>query len=206
MNRHVTSLVFPDVVLGDDADLGAYVIVGERPSAAAVGQQTVIGRGARIRSHTVIYHGNRIGDDFQTGHGVLIRECNRIGNGVSIGTHSIVEHHVEIGAGVRIHSNAFVPEYSVLEPGCWIGPCVVVTNARYPTSRRAKETLEGVRIERGARVGAGAVLLPGIRVGAQALVGAGAVVTHDVPAGAVVVGNPARVVNRVDDIDAYRDR
>jgi acetyltransferase-like isoleucine patch superfamily enzyme len=49
-------------------------------------------------------------------------------------------------------------------------------------------------LERGASIGAAAVLLPGVRVGVHAMVGAGAVVTRDVPPGAVVVGNPARIM------------
>ena len=76
-----------------------------------------IGEGSVIRSHTVIYAGNVIGRNFQTGNKVNIRESNRIGNNVSVGTLSVIEHHVEIGDGVRIHTQAFIPEYSVLEDG-----------------------------------------------------------------------------------------
>jgi acetyltransferase-like isoleucine patch superfamily enzyme len=43
-----------------------------------------------------------------------------------------------------------------------------------------------------------------VRIGARALVGAGAVVTKDVAAGAVVVGNPARTIKHVDEIEFYR--
>lgn len=145
-----------------------------------------------------------IGDDFQTGHSVLIRQENEIGNNVSIGSHTIVEHHVKIGNNVRLHSNVFVPEFSILEDGCWLGPNVVVTNARYPQSRRVKETLRGAHIKRGAKIGANATLLPGVVIGENALVGAGAVVTHDVPDGAVVMGNPARVIKTIDAIEEYR--
>ena len=109
-----------------------------------------------------------------------------------------------LGDGVRIHSNAFIPEYSVLEVGCWVGPGVILTNARYPRSHGVKEALQGPIIRQGAKIGAGAVLLPGVTIGAEALVGAGAVVVSDVPAGAVVVGNPARVVRLVSDIQAYQ--
>jgi len=158
-----------------------------------------------IRSHTVIYDGSIIGDDFHAGHGVLIREDNQIGSLVSIGSHSVIEHHVQIGDRVRIHSNAFIPELSVLEPECWIGPCVVVTNARYPNAPNTKNKLEGVYIERRARIGAGAVLLPGVRIGQGALIGAGAVVTHDVPPLAVVFGNPARLAKMINQIPDYRD-
>jgi len=45
----------------------------------------------------------------------------------------------------------------------------------------------------GAKIGAGAVILPGITIGEDAVVGAGAVVTKSVGSWETVVGNPARV-------------
>ena len=42
-------------------------------------------------------------------------------------------------------------------------------------------------------------MLPGVSIGANTVVGAGAVVTRDLPANVVAVGNPARVVRRLDD-------
>jgi len=75
--------------------------------------ETILGSQALLRSHTVIYAGNIIGDSFQTGNKVNIRELNRIGDNVSVGTLSVIEHHVEIGNNVRIHSQAFIPEFSV---------------------------------------------------------------------------------------------
>jgi acetyltransferase-like isoleucine patch superfamily enzyme len=199
-----TYLLHPNVRLGDGAWLGEFVIIGVPPRGSEPGElKTHIGSGATIRSHSVIYAGNRIGSGFQTGHNVLIRELNEIGDNVSIGSHSVIEHRVRIGHGVRIHSQAFVPEFSVLEDGCWIGPGVVLTNAPYPGSPGAKDTLAGPTIRRGARIGAGATLLPGVVIGEGALVGAGAVVTTDVPPGKVVAGNPARVIKDVADLGAY---
>ena len=49
-------------------------------------------------------------------------------------------------------------------------------------------------VERGASIGAGAVIRCGITIGEWAMVGCGAVVVNDVPAGATVVGNPARII------------
>lgn len=196
--------LYPNVHLPDDADIGAFVILGEPPRGKAAGElATHFGARPILRSHTVIYAGNHIGDDFQTGHGVLIREENEIGNNVSIGSHTIVEHHVKIADNVRLHSNVFVPEYSILEEGCWLGPNVVVTNARYPRSRTVHENLRGAHIKRGAKIGANATLLPGVVIGENALIGAGSVVTRDVPPNAVVAGNPARIINTLDAIDAY---
>jgi acetyltransferase-like isoleucine patch superfamily enzyme len=201
----MTTHIHPNVHLPDDAVLGPFVILGEPPRGKQPGDlETRLGARTIIRSHTVIYAGNLIGDDFQTGHGVLIREENQIGSNVSIGSHSIVEHHVKIGNNVRLHSGVFVPEFSILEDDCWLGPHVVITNAKYPRSADAKENLMGAHIKRGAKIGANATLLPGVTIGINALVGAGAVVTEDVPDGAVVAGNPARVINIIETIDAYK--
>jgi acetyltransferase-like isoleucine patch superfamily enzyme len=197
-------IIYPNTDVGEQASIGPFVILGSPPAGREAGEvELVIGSNATIRSHTVIYAGNLIGRGFQTGHGVMVRESNTIGDDVSIGSHSIVEHHVRIGDGVRIHSNAFIPEYSVLEDGAWIGPSAVLTNAKYPLSAGAKATLKGPRIMPGAKIGANATLLPGVVVGREALVGAGAVVVNDVPDRTVVAGNPARIIGKVTDLDAY---
>jgi acetyltransferase-like isoleucine patch superfamily enzyme len=197
--------LYPQVRLALGTQIEAYAIIGVPPYGRASGElETLIGPNALIRSHTVIYAGNIIGANFQTGHGVLVRELNEIGDDVSIGTHSIIEHHVHVGNRVRIHSNAFIPEYSVLEEGVWVGPGVVFTNALYPASPQAKANLQGPRLLAGAKIGANATLLPKIIVGHNALVGAGAVVVADVPDGKVVVGNPARIIKNVTDLEAYQ--
>jgi acetyltransferase-like isoleucine patch superfamily enzyme len=160
----------------------------------------VVGARARIRSHTVLYAGNTIGDGFATGHHVLVREHNTIGTDVSIGSLSVVEHHVTIGDRVRIHSHCFVPEFSVLEDDAWLGPRVTVTNAPFPRCPDVSKCITGVRIGRAARVGANVTILPGVHIGERALIGAGAVVTKDVAPGAVVVGTAARQTKTVDEL------
>ena len=198
----MTSKVYASVTLGEGQQLDEFILIGVPPRGRREGElPTTIGAHAVIRSHTVIYAGNVIGDGFQTGHGVLLREENLIGNNVSIGSHSVVEHHVTIGDGVRIHSQAFVPEFTVLEAGCWIGPSAVLTNALHPLCPKAKECLRGPVVKRGAKIGANVTLLPGVTIGENALVGAGAVVVSDVPDGAVVVGNPARVIGDIHMLD-----
>ena len=84
---------------------------------------------------------------------------------------------------------------------------MLFTNDLHPRSPRLSQAQERYTkkanwlvptvIERGAALGAGAVILAGVKVGEFATVGAGAVVTKPVAAHAVVVGNPAKQVGWV---------
>lgn len=196
-----TAIVHPNVTLGRNAVVEDYCIIGCPPRGARPGElPTVIGDNAVIRSFTVIYAGNRIGRNFQTGNKANIRESNEIGDDVSIGSLAVVEHHVRLEDRVRIHTQAFVPEYSWLKAGSWVGPNVVFTNAPYPLSRGVKNSLRGPVLEERAKVGANSTLLPGVRIGRNSLVGAGSVVTRDVPDDSVVAGNPAVYLKSINDL------
>ena len=196
-----TAIIYPGVKLGKDSIIEDFVIIGSPPRGYRAGEiETVIGDNAIIRSHTVIYAGNRIGNNFQTGNKANIRELNEIGDDVSIGTLSVIEHHIKIGHGVRIHSQVFIPEYCVLEEECWIGPNVVLTNAKYPKSPNAKAELVGVHIMKEAIIGANSTILPGIKIGNWAFIGAGSVVVNNVPSEAVFFGNPAKFIKSMREL------
>jgi acetyltransferase-like isoleucine patch superfamily enzyme len=192
-----TAIIHPGVVLGERVVIEDFCVIGIRPAGDQNIVETVIGDDAIIRAQTVIYAGNVIGRRFHTGNKANVRECNTIGDDVSVGTLSVVEHHVRIDDGARIHTQAFVPEFTVLEMGCWIGPHTVLTNARFPLSPGVKSALAGPVVEQRAMVGANATLLPGVRIGARSLIGAGSVVTHDIPPGVIAAGVPARVLREI---------
>ena len=151
----------------------------------------VIGKNALIRSGTTIYCDVEIGDDFQCGHNVLIRERTRIGSRVAVGTATIIEGDSGIGDDVRIQSLAFIPTHTVIGDGVFIGPHVVLTNDRYPPLGRPE--LRGPVLKDHSVIGANATVLPGIVVGKGACVAAGAVVTRDVPAHRLAIGVPAQI-------------
>lgn len=197
-----TAKIYPKVHIENGAKIGEYVIIGVPSRGKKPGDlETFIGKNAVIRSHSIIYAGNKIGDSFETGHYVLVREENKIGNGVHIGTSSVVEHHVLIGNDAHIHSRVFIPEYSVLEQGCWIGPGATLTNTPHPLCSKAKECLKaGLRIKKFAKIGANVTLLPHIVIGEYAVIGAGSVIVEDVPDKKVAVGNPGKVIKSVLDL------
>lgn len=195
-----TAIVHPNVVLGEDVVVEDFCIIG-LPFKGMKNMQTIIGSGSIIRAGTYIYAGNQIGKNFQTGNKANIRELNQIGDDVSIGTHSVIEHHIIIGNNVRIHSQVFVPEYSTLENDCWIGPNVVLTNARYPKHVSVKDKLKGPLIANNVKIGANATILPGVIIGRNSLIGAGCVVTKHVAPDTIVVGNPAKPLRKIDYIN-----
>ena len=112
----------------------------------------------------------------------------QVGEDCSIGTCSIIDG-ARLGERVRVGHGASIP------PGVWIGddvfvgPGVVICNdpdPRVGSGFDIQALLDGkvvVRIEDGASIGAGSVILPGVTVGAGAMIAAGSVVTKDVPKG-----------------------
>lgn len=149
-----------------------------------------IGSLSILRSGTIIYCDVTIGEHFQCGHNVLIREHTEIGVDVSVGTGTIIEGFSRIGDRVRIQSMAFIPTHTEIGNDVFLGPHAVLTNDRYPPT--GKPELKGPIIEDYAVIGANSTILPGIRVGRGAVVAAGALVTRDVPDETMAVGVPAR--------------
>lgn len=117
----------------------------------------------------------------------------RIGEDCKIHSHVFIGRDVEIGDRCKIQAFAYIPSLVTLEQEVFIGPRVTFTNDKHPPSggRHWDET----RVERGAVIGAGAIILPGLTIGHHAVVGAGAVVTKSVLPYTTVIGNPARRID-----------
>ena len=168
--------------IGPDARIFEPVTLGF-PSRENISRKgfrgTTIGKNAIIRSGTIIYCDVSIGEDFQTGHNVMIRENTRIGNRVAIGTAAVIEGHTIIGDDVKLQSMVYIPTETHIGNRVFIGPNTVLTNDRYPP--RNIGGLIGPTLMDGAAIGANVTILPGICIGEGALVAAGAVVTRNVP-------------------------
>ena len=207
LNKNVT--VYEPIEIGKDPAIEDFVVLGKPPVGSKTGMKLIIGDFPVIRSGTIIYAGNTIGDNFQTGDNARIRENNRIGNDVSIGSGSIIERDCEIMDNVKVHSGCFIPEYTIIKENAWIGPGVIMTNVLHPPCPAfkkhapllGKKCCHGPIIEKNAVIGAGAIILPGIVVGENSLVGAGSIVTKDVPPDRLVAGNPARVIKKIEEIE-----
>ncbi len=197
-------------VIGPGTILGMYSVVGyptyrkirslnkkDLRSYDDLSEGAIIGENCFLRSHSVVYERVKMGNGVQTGHAVLIREDTIIGDGTIVGTHAVIDGGVVIGRGVSIQSGTYIPPESRIGNNVFLAPFVVITNDKYPASRR----LLGVTIEDDAIIGANSILISGVRVGEGAVVASGAVVTRDIPPRKVVVGIPARVVMDREEYD-----
>lgn len=156
---------------------------------------------AFIHPTAEVEEGATIGDGTRVWRNAQIRKGAKVGGQCNIGKDAFIDLDVVVGDRCKIENGAYLFKGSRLADGVFIGPGAILTNDRLPRAinpdgslKSAADWVEsGVTVERGASVGAGAVLVAGVTVGSFALIGAGAVVTRGVPAHALVVGNPARI-------------
>lgn len=160
-------------------------------------RRVFIGRESLLRSFTIVYEGVIIGDDFESGGSVQIRENSRIGKKVSIGSRTILERDTRIGDFVRVHSSCFLSEEVTIDEGAWIGPSVSFLNDKYPVSHR----IQAPRIGKGVIIGGGCTIMPGVTIGDNSVVAATSLVVKNVSPDVVVRGSPAKVVMSRRDYD-----
>jgi acetyltransferase-like isoleucine patch superfamily enzyme len=188
-----------DIRIGKGLVADEDVTVGYSPSRP-VDRALVLGRGARLRSGTVIYLGSRVGSGFETGHHVVVREGATIGDDVSIWSNTVVDYGCRLGDRVKVHCNCYLAQFTELEDDVFLAPGVTVANDLFPGLPESAAAMAGPRIEAGAQVGVNVTILPYVTIGAGAIIGAGSVVTRDVPAGFVAFGNPAVPGRRVTEL------
>jgi len=201
----MNNLIYQNVMLGAGTIIDSPSIIGKPPKGQYEAElMLTIGENSHIRPFSTIYAGSKIGNNFQTGQGVSIRECNKIGNSVSVGTNSVLEFGNTIGDFSRIHSNCFMEMVTIGEY-VFVGPNVVFTDDPHPMGcPHYKECKGGAVVEDYVRIGANATILPGVRIGRNSLIGAASVVVKDVPPDSVVAGNPAKVIKKIDDLICFK--
>ncbi|MFN6945468.1 MAG: acyltransferase [Cytophagaceae bacterium] len=156
-----------DLRFGKNIFIDERVVIFQRENAGPI----VIGDRVYIYRDTIL----------ETGHGGFLR----IGNDSSIHPRCQLNAYIspiQIGNGVMIAPNcAFYSYDHGIAPG-------------QPIRKQPLQSKGAIIIEDEAWIGFGTIILSGVRIGRGAVVGAGSVVTQDVPDGGIAAGVPARIV------------
>ncbi|MEW6280311.1 MAG: acyltransferase [Candidatus Eremiobacterota bacterium] len=143
---------------------------------------------------------------FEAGVLVFHPENIHLGSHIYVGHQTILKGYYKnamtIGDGTWIGQQCFFHSAGGLTIGrhVGIGPGVKIVTSAHRLDQLDRPILHSdvetapVVLEDDCDIGVGTVILPGVRIGRGAQVGAGSVVTRDVPPLAVAAGVPARVL------------
>ena len=121
--------------------------------------------------------------------------------------------NIHIGNHVSINMNCTFIDCNkiVIDDNVLIAPNVQLYTATHPVDLKERytqreENREFIRhtyalpitIEEGCWLGGGVIVLPGMKIGKGSVIGAGSVVTKDIPENVVAVGNPCRVLRKIN--------
>lgn len=136
-----------------------------------------------------------LGDGVALDNGVVL-----LVTGTSRGTHKIA---IREKTYINRHTIFDASELIDIGAQCMIGPHCYITDHDHTFTAGAAPS-EGAlksaptRIEDRCWLGAHVTVLKGVTIGEGTVVGAGSVVTKSLPAGVVAVGNPARIIKKIE--------
>lgn len=149
-----------------------------------------------IHPTAVVDPGVRLGKGTKVWAHAVVRTGAVLGEQCAVGPSAFVGVNARLGDRVRIQHAAHLTDHITVGDDVFIANGVMSGNDRHPKSLNPHFHREPPVIEADASIGMAAVLLPGVRIGRGAQVGAGAVVTKDVAPYRTVVGNPAKPLER----------
>ena len=140
----------------------------------------------RARRYALLAAGVELGKGVAVFAGVSITTGN-----LKLGDHAFVNSDVTFNNSARVE----IGEHVAIGPGALF---TTTSHDGVDPNWRTRNTLAApIRVERGAWIGARAVVLAGVTVGAGSIVAAGAVVNRDVPPNALVGGVPAKFIKHL---------
>ncbi len=156
---------------------------------------------------------------------ILRRLFHRIGTNVSVGQHFICDYgkNICLGNNVSVNMNCTFVDCNRIEIGdnVLIASNVQLYTATHPVELSDRLTPDWdpesgeyfcrtyalpIRIGSGCWLGGGVIVLPGVTIGEGSVIGAGSVVTKDIPENSLAVGNPCRVIRKINQEDEAQKR
>ncbi|MFL9844954.1 acyltransferase [Flavobacterium rhizosphaerae] len=121
---------------------------------------------------------------------IIVPKNFSIGSNSSIASFTTIyaTHGIKIGENCWISSNCGISSYNH----------VINSDNRFRDKNQDKYYSKPVIIGNNVWVGMNSCILPGITIGDNSVIGSGSVVTKDVPSNEIWVGNPARMIKKID--------
>ena len=140
----------------------------------------------------------RFGKDVTVVQPVNLYGCE-IGDKSFIGPFVEIQKGVKVGKRCRIQSHSFICDLVTIGDDCFISHGTMFINDSFVTGGPAgKPELWGAtKIGNRVSIGTNATIMP-ISICDRAVIGAGAVVTKDISEPGFYVGNPARLLRRLE--------
>lgn len=86
-----------------------------------------------------------------------------------------------------------------------IGPNVTIITTNHPINPNLRLSkalyVRDVKIGNNVWIGAGTIILPGVEIGDNTVIGAGSTVTKNIPSNVIAVGNPCKVLRKINEKD-----
>ena len=161
-------------------------------------------------------------EDKKEKYRILQEMFGSVGENVTVGSPFICDYgrNVHIGNKVSINMNCTFVDCNEIRIGneVMISSNVQIYTSTHPISLEERLTPEWfpatgeaftrtyalpVKIGDGCWIGGGVIILPGVTIGAGAVIGAGSVVTRDIPENCVAVGNPCKVLRKIQENEKH---
>ena len=139
----------------------------------------------------------QLGENVKIIEPVNLYECF-IGDNCFIGPFVEIQSNVVIGNNTRVQSHSFICEGVTIGNNCFISQGVMFINDKFDSPDLKSWIMRKTTIENNVRIGSNATLLP-VSIGGDSIIGAGAVVTKDFPANSIIVGNPAKILRKLEE-------
>ena len=155
--------------------------------------------------HKCIADDVSLGKDVFLSNFVNLYGCT-IGDETKIGSFVEIQKNAFIGRRCKVSSHSFICEGVHIADYCFIGHGVIFINDMFPRATNPDGSMQTdkdwevmeTHVEEYASIGSNVTVMGGLRIGKGAIVGAGSVVTKDIPPGEIWCGNPAVFLKKVE--------
>lgn len=154
-------------------------------------------------------------EEMELKRNILKELFGEIGTKVSVASPFICDYgrNIYIGNNVSINMNCTFVDCNkiIIGDDVLIASNVQLYTATHPidlSERYLKNSETGqlirrtyalpIKIGNGCWIGGGVIVLPGVTIGDGSVIGAGSVVTKDIPENSLAVGNPCRVIRKIN--------